>query len=295
MASAIASTAAASGSTRVAVVTGANKGIGFCIAQQLVASEQFGRVILACRNERLAQEAAGKLGLGASTVTVECAPLDLGDPNSVDAFAAHVRSAAVGRLDVLMNNGAIAFKGSDPTPFRDQTEPTLRVNYFGTARLTDALLPLLRETGENPQVVSVASMAGKLGQIKSAELRGGFASESLTREKLDALVESFAAAVQAGDHQRKGWGNSNYGFSKLALIAYTKMVAREEQLARQEGGRFVKVNCCCPGYCATDMSSHRGHRSAEDGARNAVILALQGGGQGALTGEFIQDYQVGSW
>ena len=62
-----------------------------------------------------------------------------------------------------------------------------------------------------------------------------------------------------------------------------------------EGGRFVKVNCCCPGYCATDMSSHRGHRSAEDGARNAVILALQGGGQGALTGEFIQDYQVGSW
>lgn len=202
MASAIASTAAASGSTRVAVVTGANKGIGFCIAQQLVASEQFGRVILACRNERLAQEAAGKLGLGASTVTVECAPLDLGDPNSVDAFAAHVRSAAVGRLDVLVNNGAIAFKGSDPTPFRDQTEPTLRVNYFGTARLTDALLPLLRETGENPQVVSVASMAGKLGQIKSAELRGGFASESLTREKLDALVESFAAAVQAGDHQR---------------------------------------------------------------------------------------------
>ena len=59
MASAIASTAAASGSTRVAVVTGANKGIGFCIAQQLVASEQFGRVILACRNERLALEAAG--------------------------------------------------------------------------------------------------------------------------------------------------------------------------------------------------------------------------------------------
>ena len=292
MASAIATSGVSSG--RIAVVTGGNKGIGYCIAEQLIASTFFSKVIIACRNPTLGAEAVSKLGGSGGSVQVECARLDLSDFDSVDAFAAHMNEQ-VGRLDVLVNNGAIAFKGADPTPFKEQTGPTLQVNYFGTARLTDALLPLIRSTGENPQVVSVASMAGKLAQIRSDDLRSQFTSETLTRAKLDDLVNAFASAVQAGNHQQQGWSNSNYGFSKLALIAYTKMLAREEQTAASGKDDFVKVNCCCPGYCATDMSSHRGHRSPQDGARNAVIVALQGQEGGALNGQFIQDFAVGSW
>jgi len=56
----------------------------------------------------------------------------------------------------------LAFKGSDPTPFASQTGPTLAVNYWGTARLTDSLLPLIRREGnDKPFVVNVASMAGR--------------------------------------------------------------------------------------------------------------------------------------
>ena len=56
--------------------------------------------------------------------------------------------------------------------------------------------------------------------------------------------------VVGGIHSKKGWGNSNYGMSKLALIAVTKIWACEE--ARNG----IQVNCCCPGYCDTDMTSH---------------------------------------
>jgi carbonyl reductase 1 len=271
---------------RIAVVTGANKGIGYYIAQQLCASNKFSRVILACRDQGRGDAAVAKLNHPAAEVY---APLELGDSASIDKFVEHMKSK-VGRCDVLVNNAALAFKGADPTPFEGQTEPTLRVNYWGTVRLTDGLLDLIRRTGQNPQVVTVASLAGHLGQV-ARFLQEQFSSSSLTREKLNALVTKFASDVASGQHRDQGWSSSNYGTSKLAMIAYTKMVAREEANL----GSNVKVNCCCPGYCATDMSSHRGSRHAADGAKNASMIALQAEGPNALNGEFIQNEAVSSW
>eukprot|EP00928_Gymnodinium_smaydae_P021378 TRINITY_DN18333_c0_g1_i1.p1 TRINITY_DN18333_c0_g1~~TRINITY_DN18333_c0_g1_i1.p1 ORF type:complete len:292 (+),score=7.58 TRINITY_DN18333_c0_g1_i1:56-877(+) len=266
---------------RVAVVTGANKGVGYCIAKQLLDSGQFARVILACRNEELGRKAASELN-------GEFALLDLADDGSIDQFA-HYMHTAVRRCDCLVNNAAIAFKGADPTPFVQQSGPTLRTNYWGTVALTDKLLPLIR-CGDNPQIVNVASMAGKLSQI-SPPLQQQFTSASLDRGKLNALVSKFQNDVANGTHKANGWGSSNYGFSKLSLIAYTKLLAREESTANTG----VKVNCCCPGYCKTDMSSHRGPRSPWDGAKNATCIALQGPGLRAISGEFVQDCRVSTW
>ena len=175
--------------TRTVVVTGANKGIGACIAEQLCLSKEFGRVILACRNEEEGRKAAARLG-----IVAEFAHLDISDPMSIDRFATHM-ATVVGRCDGLVNNAAIAFKQADPTPFARQTAPTLDTNYRGTVRLTDALLPLLR-AGERPFVVNVASMAGALKQIKSVPLREQFAAPNLSRAALDALVQRFQEDVQ---------------------------------------------------------------------------------------------------
>ena len=284
---------------RIAVVTGANKGIGYEIAKQLLTTCTV--VVLACRNKELGEAAVKQLASPKARF-MQC---DISDAASIAAFA-DTFSAEVGALDVLVNNAAIAFKGADPTPFEGQTGPTLRTNYKGTVALTERMLPLL-EKSANGNLVNIASMAGRLGQV-SAERQEQFTSQTLTTEELTALADEFAADVAAGRHKANGWGNSNCvvrrpsryaidatslaarpradGFSKLCVIAYTKL------LARRYAGTALNVNCCCPGYCRTDMASNRGPRPPEVGARNAVMLAEP---TCALNGEFIQDERVSEW
>mmetsp|Transcript_7937 Transcript_7937/g.24505 ORF Transcript_7937/g.24505 Transcript_7937/m.24505 type:complete len:268 (+) Transcript_7937:70-873(+) len=261
---------------RCAIVTGANKGIGLQIAKQLLPSVSL--LILACRDAGRGEAAVKALG-GAPAVFEE---LDISSESSIDAFAERI-AEKYGKIDVLVNNAAIAFKAADPTPFKGQTKPTLHTNFHGTFRLTEKLLPLLSKSDDGA-LVNVASMAGKLSQLSESR-QAQFASDELTKEKLVSLVDEFEADVAADAHKEKGWSSSNYGFSKLAVIAYTKILAREAPAT-------LKVNCCCPGYCATDMSSHKGPRSADDGAKNAVMLALPGVPH---SGVFIRDEKVAEW
>lgn len=263
---------------RVAVVTGANKGIGYHIAASLIASKLFGTVILACRDPSRGERAAKELG-GVFM------PLCVGDAESTQRFAASLRDK-YGRLDVLVNNAAIAFKAADPTPFHEQTRPTLAVNYYGTVAVTHALMPLLLASDADPRIVNVASMAGHLRQL-SPERQKAFASKSLDMPKLDQLVGAFESDVAQGvDLKANGWGKSNYGFSKLALIASTKVHARLHP--------SLKVNAVCPGYCDTDMSSHRGPRSPADGAQNAVLLATMPR-ERCPSGEFYENLEPSTW
>lgn len=177
--------------------------------------------------------------------------------------------------------------GSDPTPFHLQTKPTLDVNYHGTVHLTQTLLPLLRK-GTDARIVNVASMGGYLDQIKSPSLKEEFASSTLTLSELDHLVNDFETSVANKSHLQDGWGTSNYGLSKLAVIAATKVWAREEF----DNG--ILVNCCCPGYCDTDMTSHKGPRPPSEGARNAVIPATMPREE-CPTGAFFKNCEIAEW
>jgi NAD(P)-dependent dehydrogenase (short-subunit alcohol dehydrogenase family) len=268
---------------RVAVVTGANKGIGFFIALQLGLSGLFSHIILGCRDPSLGSAASAEIQSRLpGSVTVKCLPLTIGDEVSHQQFCDNVQEE-FGRLDCLVNNAGFAYKSSDPTPFRGQTKKTFEVNFYGTVDFTERMLPLLRR-GTDPRLVNVASMSGRLGQV-SPELQARFTDPHLTIDQLKRLTRQFEDDVQAGVHRQNGWSDSNYGMSKLALIAATKVWAREE-------GPAIAVNCCCPGYCSTDMSSHRGTRPPEEGARNAVIPATM---DDPPSGEFFRDYQVGTW
>lgn len=274
---------AASSSGRVAVVTGSNKGIGYFIALQLGLSGLFEHILLACRDSTRASQAVESIRAQIpSSVKVSSAPLTLGDTASHETFANQVERD-FGKLDVLVNNAAFAYKNADPTPFKKQCQPTLDVNFYGTVDLTTRLLPLLRK-GNDPRVVSVASMAGRLGQL-SPELQSKFSSQQLTMDELMDLVKDFAESVQDGTHKQKGWGNSNYGLSKLAVIAATKVWARTEP--------SVRFFACCPGYCRTDMTSQMGVRDPAEGAKNAVIPATTN--DVPPSGAFYQNYEVAEW
>lgn len=261
---------------RLAIVTGANKGLGYCIAQQLLDADL--DVIIGCRSVERGEVAAKALG-----ERCRFEQLDVADPASIARFGAKMQ-AELPMLHVLVNNAGIAFKNDDPTPFSGQTGPTLNTNFWGLLAVTEQLLPLLR-AADSPRLVNIASMAGRLDQV-SPELQKQFTSESLTVPELKKLVEHFKACAAAGTHKEHGWGSSNYGLSKLAVIAYTRILARQEPK--------ILINCCCPGYCRTDMTSNRGPRPPEEGARTATKLALLPP-ESHTTGEFWQDEKPKEW
>jgi len=283
---------------RIAIVTGSNKGIGYQIAYQLAATSKFSYVILACRDcsrglhARYTMEQkllhslskSNDLSLIEKSCVILYLPLTIGDFHSHNTFKKYIESK-FGKIDVLVNNAAIAFKHISCIPFQEQCKPTLDVNFRGTVELTERLLPLLRK-GTDARIVNVVSMCGKLSQLSSLNLCEKFTSKSLTISELQSLMNAFEKHVLEGTHTEMGWGNSNYGMSKLALIAATKI------WARQEVNNNIQVNCCCPGSCSTNISSHNGPQSAEDGAKNAVLLAM---GDSCGTGLFYESLKVSQW
>jgi len=142
---------------RVAVVTGANKGIGLEIARQL--AREGVRVYLGARDEARGREAAEKLrgeGLDARPLR-----LDVTDDASVAAAAAFVDEDA-GRLDILVNNAGIAIDDGPPSRVSmDALRCTYETNVFGLVRVTQALLPLLRRSDAG-RIVNLSSGLGSL-------------------------------------------------------------------------------------------------------------------------------------
>ena len=267
---------------KVAIVTGSNKGIGFEIARGLVNDGGF-RVLMACRNEELGRSAAAELG------AEFCGPLDICSSESIENFPAALKKLSVDRVDVLINNAAMAFKGADPTPHNDQAEPTLKGNTFGTITLTKTLLPLMKgsNTGGKSRIINVASFAGGLKILKNKERRLELDDilSSASDDRLVSWCQEFVKDTSNGDQASKGWPTTNYGFSKLAIIAYTKILARQEP--------EILVNAVCPGWCATSMSSHRGPRSAAKGAETPLFLAKSS--TVTDSGNFYQDLEKMEW
>lgn len=245
------------------------------------------KTIVACRNEVLGKEAV--VNLKALGYDVEYRHLDIADDWSIARFSRDVGDD-YGTLDILVNNAAIAFKESDPTPFKEQSAATINPNFFGTMRITESLMPLLQNS-EAPRIVNVASQAGHLRILKSEELKNKFVN-CPSIDELENLVNDFVSSVQDGTHEQKGWPNSNYGISKLAVIALTRILAQRESSVNPA---FL-INACCPGYCDTDMTSHKGPRSAEHGARTPAMLALLSSvGPVAPTGKFFYDDAELEW
>lgn len=267
-------------SKKLAVVTGSNKGIGFHIASKLCDAGV--KTILACRNEELGLKAVSELK--SKGYDCEYRNLDISDKDSVLKFTQEF-AKDYEKLDILVNNAAIAFKGSDPTPFKDQANATVKPNFFGTLEVTNNLLPLLSKSAE-PRIVNVASQAGRLAIIPSSKRKDMFTSPTLSVPALEELMTQFVKDVEAGKHSSNGWPNTCYGTSKLGVIALTKILARDHP--------SMRINCCCPGYCATDMSSHGGPRSAEQGARTPAMLALMKENDGP-TGKFFFDENEIDW
>ena len=230
----------------VALVTGANQGIGLQIAKDLV-THGF-TVLVGSRNLERGEAAAREVGQDAHALQ-----LDVTDRASIAAAAERVRNE-FGRLDVLINNAAISntrkqqlgmslveyFKISLPSNASlDEVRAVWETNVFGVLAVTQAMLPLLREAPQ-ARIVNVSSGVG-----------------SLTRN------------ADPGNLRRSSFGPI-YPASKTALNAITLAFAIELEPTG------IKVNAVSPGFTKTALNGYEGTETVEEGAAEAVRVALLG-------------------
>ena len=263
--------------SRTAVVTGANRGLGLETARQLAARDF--HVIVTSRQAADARAAAAAIGAAApGSVEALAVPLDVADPASIAAAADHLHAG--GRaVDVLVNNAGIAMDGFNAEVARR----TIDTNVFGPLRVTEALLPLIPRGGA---VVMVSSGMGELAGVE-AGLRARFTDPALTRDGVAALAREFVADVAAGRHRERGWPSSAYRVSKIVLNALVRVWAPE--LA----GQGIVINAVCPGWVRTDMGGRGAPRSVEKGAASIVWAATRAGGE--ITGGFFRDGRRIDW
>jgi carbonyl reductase 1 len=227
---------------QVAVVTGANRGIGEAIADDL--GSRGLRVIATSREPRAGFET-----------------LDVTRAEQIGALAQTLKSEGSG-LDVLVNNAGASFGGFDAGVARR----TLDVNFFGAMHVTDALLPLMHA---HARIVMVSSGMGALSG-SSGEVRTRFEDARLTRAQLVELMETFVRDVAAGVHAQRGWPSNAYSVSKMGMNALVRVLARE----LTDEPRHILVNSADPGWVRTRMGGRSAPGSVEDGARTPVWLAL---------------------
>lgn len=199
---------------RIALVTGANKGIGLEIARQLAQAGV--RVILGVRDAT--RGAAALADLARDGLTAETCLVDIAIAESVTDAAADI-TARFGRLDILVNNAGV-FDFTDGTPGSaaiDSVRRVLDVNFIGTLTVTQAMLPLLKAAGQG-RIVNLSSSLGSLA------VNG------------DPTSPYFAARF------------IGYNASKAALNMLTVQLAEE---LRDSG---IKVNSVSPGFVKTDLT-----------------------------------------
>ncbi len=229
-------------SKSVALITGANKGIGLQIAKDL---ESHGFIVLiGSRHLENGEQAARTIGSNAYALQ-----LDVTDQHSIAAAAARIRQE-FGRLDVLVNNAGISHAGHPSNPFPsdgaksglltvapiEDIRTVYETNVIGVIAVTQAMLPLLQEAPA-ARIVNLGSTGGSISwnSTPGNPHRAMYGAYSASKSAVHAVTFAFAAALESTN---------------------------------------IKVNAACPGFTSTALNNFAGTRTVEQGAREAVRLAM---------------------
>ncbi|MEO9340495.1 SDR family oxidoreductase [Mesorhizobium sp. SB112] len=220
---------------KIALITGATRGLGFETARQLARKGVF--VLLGARDLDAGREKAE--ALRTEGLAVEAIEIDLNRPETIDTAASTI-AERFGRLDILVNNAGILLLDTDDFPSVAPTQ-TLResfeVNFIGTVLVTQKMLPVIRKATSG-RIVNLSSSVG-------------------------SLWWNGDSANPTPDVKWLG-----YAASKAALNMLTV------QLAFELRDTPIKVNSVCPGYVMTDLNKGGGYVTIEDGVQASVKYAL---------------------
>lgn len=219
--------------SKIVLITGGNKGIGFETARQL--GNMGYEILIGARSENKGHEAVTLLEK--EKIKAKTVVLDVTNPSSVLSAAEWIEQE-YGLLDILINNAGVFFEeNTSPVELElSVLKNTYETNVFGVFSVTKAMLPLLRN-----------SSAGRIVTLSSA-------LGSLTLNS-DSTSEFYNANSLA------------YNSSKTAVNALTVSFAKELSDSP------IKINSVCPGFTATDLNGNSGYRSVEQAASIVVELA----------------------
>jgi NAD(P)-dependent dehydrogenase (short-subunit alcohol dehydrogenase family) len=225
-------------SNEIALITGANKGIGFEVARQL--GKQKCTVLIGARDVKLGGEAAAKLSK--EGIDARFVELDVTHRDTIEAARAQIERE-FGRIDILINNAGINAPGDGP-PSRvdlDAANRVLQTNFIGALAVAQIMLPLVRKSAGG-HIINVSS---ELGSITG--------------------------------HSDPNWKFAPVKFIAYCA-AKAAMNMMTVQLAYELRDTNVKVNSVNPGYTATDLNNNQGPQTLEEGSAEIVRVALTGDG-----------------
>ena len=237
---------------KVALVSGANKGIGKEVARQL--GKLGFKVFLGSRDSQRGEAAAEELRKDG--VDVEVVQFDVTKQDTIDKALAQIEKSH-GHLDVLINNaGTVSDTAPGIETSIEAVEKTMQTNFIGPFSLLKKSVPLLEKAG-SARVVNVSSSLGSHNMV--ADPNSGFSQ-----------------------FQFLGYCSSKSALNMLTVIA-----------ANDLSDKNIKVNSICPGYVATDINNHGGHRTVEEGA--AIIINMATLPDDGPTGTYVNDDGTIPW
>ncbi|XP_050155811.1 short-chain dehydrogenase/reductase 2b-like isoform X2 [Malus sylvestris] len=267
---------------RYAVVTGSNQGIGFGTVKKLAANGIM--VVLTALDEKMGLEAIENLKECGLSDLVVFHQLDVTDLASVASLADFVKTQ-FGKLDILVNNAGVRGTIVDPEAFRaadglgfnwseimtqtyELAEVCVRTNYYGSKKMTKALLPLL-QLSDSPTVVSLSSGMGLLKHIPNGWAKRLLSDAGkLTEDRIDEVLSEFLKDFKEDMLETRGWpaSLSAYILSKAAINAFTRIMAKQYP--------NICINSVCPGFVKTDLNFNTGILTIDEGAESVVRLAM---------------------
>jgi carbonyl reductase 1 len=275
--------------SRIAVVTGANQGLGRALVEGLAAGmAPEDRVVLTGRDPGRVQSAAAAVTEGPAIAHVEGRVLDVRDPTAIAALAAEL-----GEVDIVFSN-ATARMSPDADPV-DEVDAVAETSNLATTGMLRAFAPRLRPGG---RLIIVASALGTLDKL-DARVAGRFAHAGESGlDAVDALVARWRQAVHDGRAQGEGYGTWLNIPSKVAQVAAVRALAQERRSSDRVHNRLLMA--LCPGLIDTDASRpwfddmSRAQTPAQAAAW-PVQLALAAHFDPAFYGELVQFGKVIPW
>jgi carbonyl reductase 1 len=276
--------------SRIAIVTGANQGLGFALSEGLAQRLEPDDVVYLTGRDR-DRVAAAAAHVARPRAQVRAEVLDVANGAAVAAFAAAI-AARHGGADIVFSNAAARL--TPATPWSQLVGPFVETNNLGTTRMLRAFAPILRPGG---RLLVVASAFGSLRELP-VHLHPRFDTDAMSLDDVDAVVLAWRDAVLDGRAAGEGWPEWINIPSKVGQVAAVRVLARERQAADARDETLVAA--VCPGLIDTEasrpwFSDMSGAQTPAQAAEAPVRLALDGAADPSFHGELVQFGKIIPW